>query len=366
MKAPKSIIEFFDKIPEHRRGAGRRHDQSFILLVSLMSTMSKCYGYRAIGDFIKRNKSDLLEHFKPKKDRLPGFHTVRRVLQGIDFSFLSTQFHQWAIQYVSISEQEWVSIDGKRIGGTTTNSNNSNQHFINLVSLYCSKQKLVIGNALVSNSKESEIPVVKQLIAALDIKGVTFTLDALHCQKKTTEVIINSGNDYVIGVKMNQKKLHEQIQKITNNNENISSSCIEMEINRGRTELRHVSVSDRIETISDEWIGLKQAVIVHRIVKEKGKTREEYAYFISSRQSNAFLYAEGIRLHWEIENSLHYVKDVTFEEDASKIQTGNAPQNISTIKNMAINILRKNNYVNMAQAMRLVGNDISKIKSMVF
>jgi len=192
MESPKSIIEFFNKIPEHRRGAGQRHAQSFILLITLMSTMSKCYGYRAIGDFIKRNKSDLLEHFKPNKDRLPSFDTVRRVLQGINFSVLSKQFYEWAVQYVYISEQEWVSIDGKRIGGTTTNSNNSSQHFINLVSLYCSKQKLVIGNAQVSNSKESEIPVVKELIAALNIKGVTFTLDALHCQKKQQKQLLTA------------------------------------------------------------------------------------------------------------------------------------------------------------------------------
>lgn len=184
MEATKSIIEFFEKIPEHRRGAGKRHCQVFILLITLMSTMSKCYGYRAIGDFIKRNESDLLEQFKPKKNRLPSFDTVRRVLQGIDFASLSTQFHEWAIQYVNISPQEWISIDGKRIGGTMVNGRTSSQHFINLVSLYCSKQKLVIGNALVRSSKESEIPVVKQLITALDIKGVTFTLDALHCQKK--------------------------------------------------------------------------------------------------------------------------------------------------------------------------------------
>lgn len=138
-----------------------------------------------------------------------------------------------------------------------------------------------------------------------------------------------------------------------------------MEINRGRTELRQVCVSDHIEKISKEWIGLKQIVTVHRIVKEKSGTREEVAYFISSRQSNAFFYSQGIRLHWEIENSLHYVKDVTFEEDASKIRSGNAPQNISTIKNIAINILRKNKYENMAQAMRLVSNDICLIKNMI-
>jgi predicted transposase YbfD/YdcC len=169
----------------------------------------------------------------------------------------------------------------------------------------------------------------------------------------------------VIGVKLNQKKLYEQIEHIAGDKEQVSSCYTEMEINRGRTELRRVSVSDNIEGISEEWIGLKQLVSVHRIVKDKGKTREEFAYFISSRKSNALFYSQGIRLHWEIENSLHYVKDVTFEEDASKIRTSNAPQNMSTIKNIAINILRKNKYENMAQAMRLVSNDICLIKNMI-
>lgn len=184
MERRKSIVDYLSEIPDNRRGAGQRHEQTFILLVVLMGTMSGCYGYRAMGDFIRRNKSSLIETLHPKKDRVPSFDTVRRVLMGIDFSMLSKQFSRWAQQYVTISGDEWVSIDGKAIGGTTVNKHSSSQSFINLVSLYCSKQKLSIGNGLVSNSKESEIPVVKQLIEALDIKGVTFTLDALHCQKK--------------------------------------------------------------------------------------------------------------------------------------------------------------------------------------
>ena len=184
MSRRKSIIEFFDGIPDNRRGAGRRHEQSFVLLLLLMSMMSGYIGYRATGDFIKRNSEALLTNLQPKKNRLPSFDTVRRVIQSIDFSLVSKAFHNWAMQYVRLSEQEWISIDGKAIGGTVTNGTNNQQHFVSLVSLYCSKQQLVIGNAQVLNSKESEIPVVKQLIAALDIEGVTFTLDALHCQKK--------------------------------------------------------------------------------------------------------------------------------------------------------------------------------------
>ena len=184
MSEVKSIVEFFEKIPDFRRGAGQRHDQTFVLLLVLMSTMSGYLGYRAIGDFIQRNKVSLLEHFQPKKNRLPSFYTVRRIVQGIDFALVSKQFYRWATQYVTLSKQEWVSIDGKVIGGTVTNANSSSQQFVSLVSLYCSKQKLVIGNEKVLHKKENEITIVAQLIDALDLQGVTFTLDALHCQKK--------------------------------------------------------------------------------------------------------------------------------------------------------------------------------------
>lgn len=180
-----SIVEFFEKIPDKRRGAGQRHSQTLILVIVLMSTMSGYFGYRAIGDFIKRNRTMLLQHLKPRKNRLPSFDTVRRVVQGVDFPSLSRAFRAWALQYVSIKNQEWVSVDGKAISGTAVvQSEKHKQEFISLVSVYCSKQNIVIGNAEVNNSKESEIPVVPTLIKALHLTGVTFTLDALHCQKK--------------------------------------------------------------------------------------------------------------------------------------------------------------------------------------
>lgn len=169
----------------------------------------------------------------------------------------------------------------------------------------------------------------------------------------------------MIGVKKNQPALYNKIETIMADKNKRSSWYAEIQINKGRTELRSITVSDKLEGISNQWIGLNQLISIHRIVNTKGNKTEETAYFISSKQSNAFVYNEGIRLHWAIENSLHYVKDVTLKEDASKIRTGNAPQNISTIKNISINILRKNQYNNMAQAMRLVANDIPLIKSMI-
>ncbi len=179
-----NLLEYLAKIEDPRRLQGQRHELKLILVITLMSIMSGYIGYRAIGDFMKRNKRDLLDSLKPRKGKLPSFDIVRQVLMHIDFKEVSKQFHQWAKQYITISKNEWISIDGKAIGGTVTHAHSIDQDFISLVSLYCSKQKMILGNAEVSNSKDSEIPVVKQMIEALDLEGVTFSLDALHCQKK--------------------------------------------------------------------------------------------------------------------------------------------------------------------------------------
>lgn len=183
-KRSSNLLEYLVKIEDPRRLQGQRHELQLILLITIMSIMSNYIGYRAIGDFMKRNKSDLIATLHPKKGKLPSFDVIRKVLMGINFKDISKQFHSWSKQYVNISNNEWVSIDGKAIGGTVTNSCTIDQSFISLVSLYCSKQGFVLGNAEVNNSKESEIPVVQQLIEALDLTGVIFTLDALHCQKK--------------------------------------------------------------------------------------------------------------------------------------------------------------------------------------
>jgi len=180
----KSIIEYLEELPDLRRRAGQRHDQTFILLLVLMGTMSGYHGYRSIGDFIKRNENELLACFKPNKGRLPSFYTVRRVIQGLDFKGLNESFYRWARQSVELSENEWLHIDGKAMKGTMSGYSIDKQRFISLVSLYNSRMKQVVAHGLVDNSKQSEIPVVRGLITNLGLQHVTFTLDALHCQKK--------------------------------------------------------------------------------------------------------------------------------------------------------------------------------------
>lgn len=208
-----NLYEMLLQLKDHRRAQGRMHELRFTLILAIMSTMSGSHSLRAIGDFIEKNREELIKTFKPKNDRLPSYLTVNRVLQNVDFDKFTQIFHDWAINFVQIEDSEWVSIDGKAICGTVSNPRNKKQKFVNLVSVFLSKRKQVIHAGKINAGKESEIPKVKELIKMLDLENVIFTIDALHCQKKTTQTIIKSNNHYCIGVKGNQKKLHQRLKK---------------------------------------------------------------------------------------------------------------------------------------------------------
>lgn len=164
---------------------------------------------------------------------------------------------------------------------------------------------------------------------------------------------------------MNQRKLYEQIDTAFSDERKITGRFSGLIKNKGRTERREVMASQEVAEISEGWVGLKQIVKVLRWTKNKNKETQDTAFYITSITSNAQVLYNGIRSHWGIENSLHWVKDVTFREDASKIRTGNAPQNTSILRNMAINIFRLNEYTNLAQAQRLVANDIKQLKKLM-
>lgn len=183
--------------------------------------------------------------------------------------------------------------------------------------------------------------------------------------KKTTKAIIENANDYLIGVKKNQPRLYAQIQATTSEPSNIHGKYSQLELNKGRLERREVYVSNNLTGISDQWMGLKAIIKVKRWTKRKQGISEETAFFISSKQTNALHYFDGIRSHWEIENSLHWVKDVTFREDASLIRTNQAPENMSTFRNISLNIFRHNGFSNMAVAKRLVCNDIPRLCQLI-
>jgi hypothetical protein len=210
--APQTLPEHLASVPDFRRGQGKMHNLDTILILVLMATLSGYFGQRATGDFVSKHYEELVTALRPKNSKLPSYQTIARVMQHLDYDKLTEAFFAWAKTVVTISERDWASLDGKAIHGTTTDTGTAQQSYTNLVSLFATKTGLVITQGKVTN-KSNEIPLVAELVSGLGLTGLVLTADALNCQKNTTEAIVASGNDYVIGVKGNQKKLYEQLKK---------------------------------------------------------------------------------------------------------------------------------------------------------
>lgn len=179
-----SLIEHLRQVEDFRTTDGRRHRLWLVLLFVIMGTMSGYVGYRAWGDFVKRHRCILIDKFKIEKHGVPSYSTIRRILIGVDFDKLAQIFNQWAQNYVHVDTSEWFGIDGKSIKGTVQEYKSEYQNFVNIVSVFTEKRGLVLSMSKLENKQASEISTVQNLIALLDIEGVVFSLDALHCQKK--------------------------------------------------------------------------------------------------------------------------------------------------------------------------------------
>lgn len=178
--------------------------------------------------------------------------------------------------------------------------------------------------------------------------------------KKTCQLIIDSGNDYLIAVKSNQPRLYQQIQV---NIQLARPTSIDTSVDktRNRLTMRTVSVFDDLTDICSDWSGLKTLIQVERRGWRGGHHYHQTAYYISSLIATAEVFQQGIRGHWSIENRLHWTKDVVFLEDRCSTRTGFAPVNCSIIRSIAINILRHYGFSSLTVAQRLIGNDLSQI-----
>lgn len=359
-----NLIEQLQKVPDFRTSDGQRHPLWLVLLFMIMGIMNGAVGYRACGDFVKRHRRELIERFKLQRHGVPSYSTIRRVAIGVDFNQLESIFNDWAKAYVEVETGEWYGIDGKSIKGTVKNHDSSGQNFVSIVSVFTGKRGLTLGMKKFETKQESEIKVVQDLITALDLTGAVLTFDSLHCQKKTCELIIEGGSDYVIAVKDNQPNLHQHIQRVAAMKKPASRD-ISIERTRDRVTKRTVEVFHDLTGIHPAWIGIKSLIKVERVGIRMGKKYHETVCYVSSVLRTAQEFANGIRGHWGIENRLHWVKDVVFKEDASTIRKGNAPANLSIIRTIAINILRRNNYTSITSSQRFLSHDIDKLIHLV-
>lgn len=208
-----NIFELLKQLKDHRRKEGQKYEYPSLIIMIIMGIMSGAKSERAISRFVKNNERDLIKELQIKRQEVPGRHVFTNLIQALDFQELENIFYEWSKDFVIIKKNEWISIDGKAIKGTFPNSNTGLNGFVSLISVFVSKSKQVLKVDKINTHKENEIPKVQDLIKTLNLQGVIFTLDALHCQEKTVKAIMKSKNNYIIGLKNNQKKLLNQVKK---------------------------------------------------------------------------------------------------------------------------------------------------------
>jgi len=189
-------------LKDKRRGQAQQHKIDVVLMITIMATMSGYQGYRAIGDFAKRYKKEIVKYLELEKARVPAYATVRRVVQEIDHKKFNHIFTEWMKHYMKKSNSQWIAVDGKAIKGTKQKE--EDKKLAHLVSFFASDSKEILI-AKKTATKSNEIPLVQEMMEEFPLKDMVITLDALHCQTKTLKAIKESGNDYVIQVKGNQK-----------------------------------------------------------------------------------------------------------------------------------------------------------------
>jgi predicted transposase YbfD/YdcC len=361
-----TLIEFLKKVNDPRQKSGKRHPLWLILLLVIFGVMFGYLGYRDLEAFGKSNQKLIVKTFNLTVERVPSYSTIRRAMMSVNTSDLVEVFNQWAWQLSTpLDGSNWVSIDGKCLRSTCLNYGTNSQDFVSIVSLFSQSSGLVLRLQKFENKKSSEIKQVQELVKDFPIQGQVFTLDALHCQKETTTLITQSKNDYIVALKRNQKNLLKQMVKITDK-QPPKSQAQSVDISHGRHLVRKVSVFDVAplkSTIFDDskWGQITSLIKVERSGTRGKKDYKHLAYYISSLSTSAEIFASKIRGHWLIENQLHWVKDVFFQEDSWPLYNYTVVTNFSILKTIALNIYRFLGFSSLTVGFRWLNYNLEKL-----
>ena len=347
LKPKHSIAEHFNDIEDIRIERGKKHKLIDIITISICAVVCGADGWIDIEMYgIARKK--WLGKFLELPNGIPSHDTFARVFSQINPDEFNRSFLSWIKGISKITAGEIIAFDGKQSRNSGDEKNG--QGVINTVSAWAASNRLVLGQKKVEG-KSNEITALPELIKILDLVGCIGTIDAMGCQREIVKKIVEKDADYVIAVKKNQPSLYKQIEQLfeqaikTDGKDLNMSTFSSKEMNRGREEIRNylmlTDVAEQMDPLQ-KWEKLTSIGMVESVRVVNGNTSVETRYFISSLWNDAKKLAEAIRSHWSIENSLHWVLDVAFKEDNSRIRKDNAPANFAVLRHIAVNIIGQN------------------------
>ena len=325
------------------RKANRRHLLSDILFIACCAVICGAESWDDIEEY-GHAKIDWLKKLLVLPHGIPSDDTFRRIFTQLEPSAFEHAFRAWIQTLISDVVGDVIPIDGKRLRGAfrATKTN-----VIHEVSAWSCRHQLVLGQVKTA-AKSNEITAIPELLQLLDIKGAVITIDAMGTQKKIAQQIITQEGDYLLALKGNQSTLHDNVKAFFEplDEQEASLSAYEyVEKGHGRLTTRRCDVITDIETLDarENWSNLSAIIRLQceTTYLVDHRTTTETRYYISSLDRSAEEIESIIRAHWQIENNLHWVLDVTFSEDDCLIHTPNAAENFSLLRKIALTLLKK-------------------------
>ncbi len=338
---------YFSVLPDPRTDRTKKHLLTDILFISVCTIICGGEGFTDMEAFGEA-KEEWLRKYLELPYGIPSHDTFRRVFSILDPRAFGECFTRWSQALHDATGGEVIALDGKTIRHSFDTA--SGQPALHMVSAWASENGLALGQVKV-DEKSNEITAVPKLLEMIDVKGRIITTDAMGCQKDIARRIVEKKGDYVFCLKGNQESLHNDVKFFFDEAKAANFKDVEyryfetVEKDHGRIEIRRCWVveEDAIKWLEkgDQWPGLASIAAIEAERKIRGKTTAETRYFISSLTGSAEKLAGAARSHWAIENSLHYVLDVTLNEDKSRIRKDNAPENLAILRRIALNIVKR-------------------------
>lgn len=343
------LLALLGSVPDPRDPRGVRHPLPVILAVTITAVLAGARSFTAIGEWVADQSEHTLAALGAGGPDRPSESAIRRLLARVDADRLDQVIGAWMwTRTAAVKGRRVIALDGKTVRGARCRGR-AHDVAPHLVAAFDHTAGTVLGQVAVT-AKSNEIPAVRTLLGCFELTGAVVTLDAMHTQSDTAQAISDAGGDYVLTVKNNQPGLYAACKKLPWAKVPAHSAVTSRHGRRARRTIKIVTAPTWVD-----FPAAAQVAQIRRTVTRHGRKSVEVVYVITSADHHdapPATLAAWVQGHWRIENQLHWVRDVVFDEDRSQVRTGTAPQVMATIRNTAISLLRLTGWINIASALR--------------
>jgi predicted transposase YbfD/YdcC len=339
------LITILRQVPDPRTGNATRHDLLDVLMIALTAAICGCESCVEFADFAE-DREELFREFLSLENGLPSHDTFSRLFRLLDPEALARCFSGF-LDRLGEAGQGVLAIDGKTLRRSFDRA--AGRSALHVVTAFASEAQLIVGQKAVP-AGGSEIGTAREVLRLLDLKGVLVTADALHCQRETAEIILERGGNYLLALKANRPAMLAEVETFfADPKASVLTPHVTTDADHGRIETRRHVVShdvawlfsDRRSPDEPSMPGLATLAMVEATVERDNKTSVSQRYYLASAQLSADAFARAVRDHWSIENGLHWVLDVAFDEDRARNRKDHGPENLAIIRKLALNVLRR-------------------------